>query len=141
MSGMSLPGNLLGEATDLMVKKKCLVMEILQLTEAQAKLLKPGQAEELLRLIEQRQRYIEGITIIDQDLQRVEDGLLKLSGLSSSCAGSTALNEGWQQVLDLRKRIRVLWDKVNNRDQLNRQIIVQELVALKRTLQGLRTRR
>lgn len=111
------------------------------MTEAQAKLLKPGQAEELLRLIEQRQRYIEGITIIDQDLQRVEDGLLKLSGLSSSCAGSTALNEGWQQVLDLRKRIRVLWDKVNNRDQLNRQIIVQELVALKRTLQGLRTRR
>ena len=138
---MSSRCNLLGEAIDLMVRKKCLVMEILQLTEAQAKLLNPERTGELLQLVEQRQGCIEGITIIDKDLQRVEDGLLKSSGLSSLCEGDTALNEGWRQVLDLCKGIQVLWGKVNNKDQLNRQVIGQELAALKRTLQSLRARR
>lgn len=125
--------DLLSKTVKLTTEKKCLAAEILQLTSAQAGLLEPGQVQELLLVINQKQRCIDNMTIIESELRQMEQEVRQVAELSS--------NKDWRQIEDLRSDIQVLLKEAQSKDESNRQIISQEFGKLKKVMQALRARR
>lgn len=141
MSNKRSPGDLLKKAVELTARKKCLAEKILRLTKEQTKLLKPEQTDELLQLIEQRQRCIDTIAEIDPELQQMEDETCQLLGLSSLCIDGRAFHKGWQRVINMQRDIRLLLGEAQIRDELNRKVVLEEFALLKKTISDLHLRR
>ena len=131
----------LRKTIELMVRKKGLLEEILQLTAVQGKLLGPGQAQRLLSLIDERQKCINDITAINSELLQVEAKILNTCGITSWPAGKTVYNSDWQKIKSLRQDIRALLREAQSLDECNRQAISKKCGELKMFITSLHDRK
>jgi hypothetical protein len=122
----------LRKTVELTVREKGLLEKILQLTAAQAKLLGSRQAQELLSLINERQKCINDITVINSELLQVEVKILNACGITSWPAGKTVYNSEWQKIESLRQDIQELLWEVQSLDECNRQAISKKSGELKK---------
>jgi len=131
----------LRQTVELTARKKDLIKEILQLTAAQAGLLEPGQVQELLTLVKQRQKYIDDITVIDAELLQMEAKILDACGITSWPAGKTVYNSDWQKIDNLRQDIQALLREAQSLDNGNRLAISKKCEELKISIKSLRDRK
>ncbi|WP_190259207.1 flagellar export chaperone FlgN [Pelotomaculum schinkii] len=131
----------LRETVELTARKKDLLKEILQLTAAQAGLLEPGQVQELLTLVKQRQKYVDDITVIEAELLQTEAKILDACGITFWPAGKTVYNSDWQKIDALRRDIQALLRETQILDKSNRQAISTKCEELKISIKSLRDRK
>jgi len=133
--------DLLKETIELTARKKRLAEAFLQLTVAQAESLEYGQVQELLSLIEQRQKCIADIFLVKDELLQVETKILQLCGISSWPSGKALFNSDWQIIESLRQDIRLLLKEAQSLDRSNRQTVSKMCGELKKTITSVRSRR
>jgi hypothetical protein len=131
----------LRRTVELTTRKKDLLKEILQLTAAQAGLLEPGQVQDLLTLVKQRQKYIDDITVIDAALLQAEAKILDLCGITSWPSGKTVYNSEWQKIDNLRQDVQALLREAQSLDKSNRLAISKKCEELKTNIKSLRDRK
>jgi uncharacterized protein involved in exopolysaccharide biosynthesis len=131
----------LKKTIELLAGEKRLAEIIVQLTAAQAKLLEPGQEQELLSLINQRQKCIDDLISINAELLTLETKILNMCGLESRPSGKTLLNPEWQKIASLRLDIKALLREAQSLDNNNRKAIANRCVELKKAMQSISARR
>jgi len=140
MSGDIL-SKLLNRMVELAAGKKQMIEEVKLLTCSQSGLLAPEKVDEHLKLIQTKQRYIDGIRQIDSEMLFLREEMLRAAGLSSWAEVEKSFGVKWKAFEDLQREITSLIRETRDLDEQNRRIINGEYQKLRKSIESLRATR